>query len=113
MSKKTKESPHVRQSGFRNARNSFTFGIQNYAQEIWNPVLKTGIPDPCSTAKESTEWNPGSKTYMGRKEEISIMDVQYQICRQARLLLVKAIFRQDSIKLPAWHSPPFPLIVSS
>ena len=53
MSKKTKESPHVRQSGFRNARNSFTFGIQNYAQEIWNPVLKTGIPDPRSTAKES------------------------------------------------------------
>ena len=99
---------------------------------FWNPELRSGnlescywnlesrihvplLRDPKSSTwiPESTEWNPGSKTYMGRKEEISIMDVQYQICRLAWRLLVKVIFRQDRIKLPAWHSPPFLLIVSS
>ena len=99
---------------------------------FWNPELRSGNLESCycslesrihvpllrnpkssSWIPESTEWNPGSKTYMGRKEEISIMDVQYQICRLAWRLLVKVIFRQDRIKLPAWHSPPFLLIVSS
>ena len=46
MSKKIKESPYARLSGFRNGRNFFSFRIQNCAQEIWNPAIAI--------------WNPGS-----------------------------------------------------
>ena len=46
MSKKIKESPYARLSGFRNGRNFFSFRIQNCAQGIWNPAIAI--------------WNPGS-----------------------------------------------------